>query len=453
MRTLAPAIDGRRALELWAAGAVALLVAVASVALPVAVAFAVPALCGAFLLLAAFRAFRGESIDPEREDWLRSVTLASFVLHIAVALAIASSPTLVRTLGGDAVTYHFGAIDIVHHWQTGGALSVRTAPVGKEGFYYALAALYWVFGPYQVSGLVVNAALSAALVPVVHDTTRRLFGRDAARVAVVMLLVLPSFLIWTSQLLREAPVVFLLALAANGAVRLTQRATVGAYALVGLSIALLFTLRANVAMMAAAGVLLGIALGRQRLLEGLTSGAAALVLFLLLVVSGGVGYAGYVRTSGSTLQQVSETRQALATTASSGLAPGQDVSTPKKAISFLPVALVGFAFGPFPWTAGNARQWAGGVEALTLWFLFPSVVRGCGAARRAAGRRWTALGLPALLIAASLSLIIGNYGTIVRERLQVSIFLLPFAGYGWVIRRRRFQPADAIAPLTGARSA
>jgi len=34
-----------------------------------------------------------------------------------------------------------------------------------------------------------------------------------------------------------------------------------------------------------------------------------------------------------------------------------------------------------------------------------------------------------------LSLLIGNYGTVVRERLQVTIFLIPLAAYGWTLRK------------------
>jgi hypothetical protein len=37
-------------------------------------------------------------------------------------------------------------------------------------------------------------------------------------------------------------------------------------------------------------------------------------------------------------------------------------------------------------------------------------------------------------VACSLSLLIGNYGTIVRQRPQVTVFLVPFAALGWTLR-------------------
>jgi hypothetical protein len=323
-------------------------------------------------------------------------------------------------------------------------------PAGKEGFFFALAGLYWVFGPYQVAGIVVNAALAAAVVPLVHDTTRRLLGREAARVVVIMYALLPGFLVWTSQLLREAGVVFLLAVAANAAVRLQARTTAGAVAALGGSLALLFTLRANVALLATAGFIAGVAVSRREVLAGAATGAVVVGLLVLAVVVAGVGERGYELTTTADLKTVSEVRQALATTSSSGIAPTVDVSTPGEAIRFLPHGLVAFGLGPFPWTARNGRQVAGVLEALTLWFLLPSLVRGWLRAGDAIGRRRLVLGVPALLLAVGLALFVGNYGTVVRERLQVSILILPFVAYGWTLRRRGAPVAPAgVAERTG----
>jgi hypothetical protein len=111
---------------------------------------------------------------------------------------------------------------------------------------------------------------------------------------------------------------------------------------------------------------------------------------------------------------------------------------------------VAFGLGPFPWTARNGRQVAGVLEALTLLFLLPSLVRGWLRAGDAIGRRRLVLGVPALLLAVGLALFVGNYGTVVRERLQVSILILPFVAYGWTLRRRGAPVAPAgVAERTG----
>jgi hypothetical protein len=150
-----------------------------------------------------------------------------------------------------------------------------------------------------------------------------------------------------------------------------------------------------------------------------------------------VGQRGYELTATADLKTVSEVRQALATTANSGIAPGADVSTPGEAIRFLPYGLAAFGLGPFPWTASNGRQLVGVLEALTLWCLLPCLIRGWVQAGDEIGRRRLVLGVPALALAVGLALFVGNYGTVVRERLQVSILILPFAAYGWTLRCRR----------------
>jgi hypothetical protein len=375
---------------------------------------------------------------------LRHWTWAAFVVHALLSVLIGSSQALTTTFGGDADTYHQGALGIVEHWSAGSPLPPVIA-IGKEGFFYALASVYYVLGPYRLAAVVLNAALSAAVLPVIFDTTRRLFGERAAQVSVVMLAVLPGFLVWTSQLLREAPILLGLAVAANAAVRLTDRLSAGAFVTLAGVAALLFTLRANVALVVLGALLASVALGRRDLVAGLGTGAAAMGLAAVLVFSAGVGYAGFQRAAASDLAEVSLARQDLSNSAQSGYAPDRDVSSSSAVVAFLPVALVHFAFGPFLAQADNARQLAGGLEALTLWVLFPSLVRGCHRGFRLVGRRSLVLVLPALAISCSLAILLGNYGTIVRERLQVTIFLVPLAAYGWTLRRPRGRVAERPA--------
>ncbi|MBA3286432.1 MAG: glycosyltransferase family 39 protein [Acidimicrobiia bacterium] len=416
---------------------------------PALIALIVPTGMAGMLLFVGLRfvIYRPADTDDETIRWLRHVTSVMFVVHLLIALVINSSGQLVETFGGDAVTYHLGASEIVNHWNSGSGVGDGFVQTGKEGFFYALGALYWLFGTYQTAGLAVNAALAAAAVPLVYDTTRRLFGHEAARVAAVMVMILPGFLVWTSQLLREAPVVFFLALAGNATIRLTERASLGPCAVLAGSIAVLFTLRANVALVAAGGLLLGLVVGGTRVLASTTAGMTVVTLIIVLVLALGIGYEGYRLTSGADLQAISDIRQALAQTANTGLLPETDISTGPKAARFLPLALVNFALGPFPWQARNLRQLGGVVDALTLWFLLPSLWRGWARAGRVVGRRRIALVAPALFVAVGLSLLLGNSGTVVRERLQVTIFLLPLAAYGWTQRK---QPATEPRPPAAA---
>lgn len=430
---------------------VAVGVVVAQTTAPVVLAVVVPMAVGAGLLVVALRV-TADGHDADTRQWLGRVTLVAAVAHLGIALVIASSTSLTDTFGGDATTYHEGARGIVDHWVAGGRFPTLIA-TGKEGFFYGLAAVYWLLGPFVVAGLALNAAFASVLVPLVADTSRRLFGPATVRPAALMVAFLPGFLIWTSQLLREAPMLACLAVIANVAVRLTERTRPGLLFVLSLSLTVLFTLRANVALLVAAGVLLGLAAGSRRALSGVAAGGASLGLVAAFVLAAGIGAAGFRLATASGLDDVDLARRDLATSASSGYASEQDVSTRGSAAAFLPVALVNFALGPFPWQAANARQFGGVVEALSLWALLPSLWRGWRASRAVIGRARVVLALPATLVACSLALLIGNYGTVVRQRLQVTVFLVPFAALGWSMRHHAGPSASSVSSTsTGSKA-
>jgi hypothetical protein len=419
---------------LASASVVAVAAVAAYSAAPVTLAVVVPIAIGAGLLVFALRV-TADGHDAETRRWLGWVTLLAALAHLGIAVAIASSQSLTTTFGGDATTYHDGARAIVDHWALGASFPTSVA-VGKEGFFYGLAGIYWLLGPHPIAGLALNAALASVLIPLVADTSRRLFGPATVRPAALMVAFLPGFLIWTSQLLREAPMLACLAVIANVSVRLTERTRPALLFVLSLTLATLFTLRANVALMVAAGVLVGLAVGSHRVLAGVATGGASLGLVAALVLAAGIGVAGFQLATTSDLEDVNLARQDLANSADSGFAGDQDVSTGRSAAGFLPVALVNFGLGPFPWQVANARQFGGAVEAMTLWLLLPSLWRGWRASRALIGRVRLVLVLPASLVACSLALLIGNYGTIVRQRLQVTVFLVPFAALGWTLGRR-----------------
>lgn len=289
----------------------------------------------------------------DRSGLMARWTMASFGLHLLVGMTISASVAATTYLGGDAITYDGGARAILGHWQDG--LPIGDLPGGKEGYYYLLAGLYWVFGAHPVAGLVVNAALAAALVPIVSDTTYRLFGPRAALWAAPLVVLVPGMVLWTSQLMKEAPVLLLLAVAANCGVRLIDRVTGGPLLALLVTLPLLFTLRGPVGLAAVAGVVGGVALGTQRLARGAGT-AMAILAGVAVVVALGHGSSGYHTSVRSDLEQVNLVRKDLAVSAKSGFARSDDVSTTAGAISYLPRGLAGIALGPFPWEIAGTRQ-------------------------------------------------------------------------------------------------
>lgn len=389
----------------------------------------------ALLVLGALVRVLGRHLDePDARRWLTKWTVGAFLTHLAFGLAVTnlSGGVLEYFKAPDAFTYHSFAEQLVRHWTTG--VPAPDLPAGKEGFYYLLAGLYWVLGAHTSAGLVVNAALSAALVPLVTDTTQRLFGREAAMRVPPLVALLPGLFVWTSQLLKEAPILFLIALAAACATRLLERTSAGPLLGLALAVALLFTFRAWVALVVSGGLLGALLLGKRQLAVGLTSGASVLAV-LVVVVGLGLGYTGYQAAVDSDLSQANLVRQDLAS-ASSGYDPDVDVSTSKAAVSYLPRGLASFLLGPFPWQIRSARQLAVLPDVLVWWILLPSLWRGQRESRRMIRREVLVLFLPALTTAVLLALAVGNFGTVVRERGQVTILLVPIIALGLAARTR-----------------
>ncbi len=418
---------------------------------PPITALVVPTGAGVLLLLALVHGLTrtDDEVTRRRILWW---SMVAFAAHLLVGLASTNlSPEVRLFLGADGISYDRVATKIVRHWNDG--LPFPFVPQGKEGFYYLLAALYWIFGAHTAAGLAVNAALAAGLVPLMSDVTRRLFGPAAARFAGPLVVVMPGMFLWTSQLMKESAMLFLLAVALNAAVRLVERVSVTAVGVLTASLALAFTVRAWIALVVAAGLLAGMVLGHQRLLSGLSAGLSTLAVVAGVMVASGLGYQGYKAAVSVDLEEANLVRRDLAYSAETGYQEEVDISTTASALTYLPQGVANFVFGPLPWHIGSARQLPFVPDMLVWWYLLPCLWVGYRRAGAIVGRRKLIMVLPAVAAVLLLSLALGNYGTVVRERLQVIILIVPLIALGLserAARREQTPPApERQAALVG----
>lgn len=398
----------------------------------VGIALLAPSMLGVLLLVVLVRNL-DPSPDHERSGRVMWWTMAAFGAHLVFGLLITGAGGTISQLleAPDSFIYHRLAIRIVEHWT--GNFPMPKLPAGKEGYYYMLASLYWVFGIHAIAGLVVNAVLSAGIIPLMTDTTRRLFGTAAGDRVPPLLLILPSFMLWPSQLTKEAPVLFLVAFAANCATRLTERFRPLPLAGLAAAMAVLLTFRGVVAVMFAGGFLAAIAFGRRQLLGGLGTGLGLASLVVLLLAFG-VGYSGIDAALNADLQRADTIRRDLSA-AGTGFDADVDISTSKHALSYLPRGIVNFMFGPFPWQIQGVRQIPVVLDVAVWWLLAPSLWRGVRHAWGMLRRRIILLVLPAFAATCLLSLAVGNFGTLARERMQVVILLIPLVALGLSVRQ------------------
>jgi hypothetical protein len=426
--------------------AIGVLAGIVGVAVPVLVAFTIPLCVCTYALVRLIRTCTPVGTERDR-TLLLAMSMLVLLGHVAIGWVINSSHSLTLAMSPDSLAYHQMAEAVADGWHRGGAdIALRTRD-GKEGFTYAISVLYWLFGPHAASALVLNAALSAAVLPLTYDTTRRLFGAGSARIAIVLPAVLPGFVFWSSQLLREASIICFLAVVANATVRLTGRIEMVSISVLGCAGVVLFTLRPNVALVALCGAVAGLALGLRSGSKGLLIGSAAVAMTAGLMAVAGVGQSGLSAVLAVDFEQLSYFRQKLGEDAGSAIDANVDISSPLAALAFLPSAAVSFLLGPFPWEIRSAFQAGGLIDACAVWVLLPSLYRGLRHGARDAGRRMWPLLVPAAMLLVTLSLLISNYGMIVRQRPQMLIFLLPVMAHGWAIRHRTRAAAPDGAPV------
>jgi len=171
-----------------------------------------------------------------------------------------------------------------------------------------------------------------------------------------------------------------------------------------------------------------------------------LSLMMLVIVTVGLGRSGYQAVeNNSNLKYANNVRTDSAQSANSGFGSEVDISSPQRAIYYLPVGMFNFVVGPLPWQLGGVRQLPALPDAAVWWVLLPSLWRGLREGVRVLGRRVSVLALPALAVCLEMALIVGNFGALLRERCQVIVLVIPFIALGLATRAGRSDPAEALA--------
>ena len=362
-------------------------------------------------------------VEPGARSYLFRWALVSFALHAVVGAAIVHVPDLVSYLGPDAWGYHEAA-------RSGGSLRAD-----KSGFVTLLGAFYRVTSPSMIVGALMNAAFAAGLVPVVARTTGLLFGDRAARMAAPLVTLLPPLLIWPSQVLREAPILFLLAVMTLAAAHLHRRTTLSSVVTLLSASLVLLTFRGFTIPIAAA--LVGSVLFAQRqVIVGLARVSAVAILAITSVGVLGLGLSGYRAAAERGLDDLDFVRRNTSIEATTGFDDTTVTRTNAEALAYLRTAMPRLLAGPAPWEVSGPRELPAIADAFVWWWCLWHVVVGLRAAKALGSRRrLLVLLLPASVMAIILALGLGNYGILIRQRPQVLVFLLPIIASSLARRR------------------
>jgi hypothetical protein len=397
-------------------------------------------LCGLLSVLAGWYA-----VQAGGDDGVFLVRLFIFALLLRMLLGVLIFIfNLQDFFGGDAYTYDFfGETQLniwlgntVHEFTMERFTARYGTGVSGWGMIYLVASIYGLIGRNMLAVQFVNAIFGAATVPIIYLCTRHIFGnKRAARISAAFVGFFPSLVLWSSQGLKDAPIVFLLAFCILATLKLSEKLSVGY--VIGLLFGLmaLLSLRFYIFYIMAVAVGAGFFLGTRNL----TAQSFVRQFAIIIVVCAGLAYLGVGRLADvqlekfTRLDEVQRSRRDASNAAESGFAEDADVSTASGALSTIPIGLTYLLFAPFPWQLASLRQSITFPEMMVWWLSFPALVAGIWFAVRYKLREVAVILLFTTILTLAYSIFQGNVGTAYRQRAQLLVFYFIFVAIGYEI--------------------
>ncbi len=348
--------------------------------------------------------------------------------------------------GGDALTYDFFGYAMLRSWEgskdyqiavdmfTGGGSS------SGWGMLYMVAAIYKIVGRNMLAVQYVNAIVGAATAPLAYLISLEIFpNKRVARLCAILSAFFPSLVLWSSQGLKDGPIVFLLVLSMLATLKLGNRFSLKYLAALALALCCLLTLRFYVFYIVVLSITVALILGRRRL----TTQTFVRQLLIMTVIGMALAYFGVSRyasqqfdTYGS-LRQLQVMRLDASESALSGFGGDVDVSSPEGALSALPLGLSYLILAPFPWQLASLRQAITLPEMIIWWASLPLLVLGLWFTIKYRLREVAPIIIFTTLLTLTYSILQGNVGTAYRQRAQLLIFYFVFVAVGFVLSKEK----------------
>jgi hypothetical protein len=348
--------------------------------------------------------------------------------------------------GGDAITYDFFGYALLRTWEGdkyyqyyvdlfsgGGAAS-------GWGMLYMVAVIYKIIGQNMLATQYVNSILGAATGPLSYMISLELFpNKRVARVCGLLTAFFPSLVLWTSQGLKDGPIIFLLALSMLATLKLGTRFSLKYVTALSLSLCGLITLRFYVFYIIVLSITAAFIMGRRRL----TAQSFARQFIVMSVIGVALAYFGVSRYAGQQFESYGNLKQLqlmhldASQSAKSGFGQDIDVSTPEGVLSAIPIGLTYLILAPFPWQLTSLRQMITLPEMVVWWASLPLLVLGLWFALKHRMREVAPILIFTTLLTLTYSILMGNVGTAYRQRAQLLVFYFIFVGIGFVLVKEK----------------
>ena len=390
--------------------------------------------------------------DREHGSYLLKLFLLALIVRIVVGSAIFVFNGQ-EFFGGDALTYDAYGFYQLNAWSGDPYSQILLDHFFGKSYYsgwgmvYMVAGIYGMIGRNMLAVQYFNAVLGAATAPVIFFCAREIFkNRRVAAVAAVAVGFYPSLVLWSSQGLKDSPIVFFLSLSILATLKLGQKFSAVYLTVLVLSLFGVLAFRFYVFYMLLAAIAGAFIIGmRQVTAQSLIRQALVIVFLGLSLMYIGVTRYAAVQLDSATLQTVNISRQDASTSAKSGFGRDVDVSTTGGALSTIPIGVVYLLFAPFPWQLGSLRQSLTFPEMVIWWTAFPLLILGVWFALKHRLRQMSPILIFTSMLTLAYSVFQGNVGTAYRQRAQLLVFYFIFVAVGAVLLKEKREERRKLA--------
>ncbi|MDX6383882.1 MAG: hypothetical protein QOK48_1455 [Blastocatellia bacterium] len=348
--------------------------------------------------------------------------------------------------GGDALTYDLFGFALMKTWD--GDKSYQSlvdlfsggGAASGWGMLYVVGVIYKIVGRNMLATQYINSILGAATAPLAYMISLELFpNRRVARVCALLTAFFPSLVLWTSQGLKDGPIIFLLTMAMLATLKLGNRFSYKYLIALALSLCGLITLRFYVFYIIVLAITAAFIMGRRRL----TAQSFARQFIVMGVIGVALAYFGVSRYAGQQFESYGNMKQLqlmhldASQSAQSGFGKDIDVSTPEGALTAIPIGMTYLILAPFPWQLTSLRQMITLPEMVIWWLSLPLLVLGLWFTMKHRLREVTPILIFTTLLTITYSILMGNVGTAYRQRAQLLIFYFIFVGIGFVLVKEK----------------
>ena len=333
---------------------------------------------------------------------------------------------------------------------------------------YFNAVIFYLFGYKPAIPRIINCFFGALTVIFIYLITKEIFNKKIAILSSLLCSFFPSMVFWSAQNLKEASYMFCIISVIWIVIKLQTEDKKIKFVYFLLTIPLLFYLhfmKIYIFNFLAYAVILSffITIRKKMIWKNIIYGICFIIIFSLI----GKHMNNYsllfkkpvkivVETTqgknaelSSTLVEINQIRKRCST-GGSVYKKNVDVSSPKKAIAFLPTGMTYFLFAPFPWQTKGLLQRLTIPEMLVWYLMVPFMLYGLFYALRFRWREISCILIYMGITIVLYSITLPNIGTFYRQRVAIIPFCLIFASIGivhfsqFVISKRKMPAKEVV---------